>query len=50
LDTLRRIYADTLLLEALRKTPAYLQSLREPVSKKKKHGGPSVVPIERSMA
>ena len=33
LDMLRRIYADTPLLEALWKIPAYLQSLRELVSK-----------------
>jgi len=42
---LRRIYADTPLLEALRKTPAYLQSLRELVSKKERHGRPYVVLI-----
>jgi len=42
---LRRIYTNTPLLEALRKTPAYLQSLRELASKKEKHGGPSVIPI-----
>jgi len=45
LDMLRRIYADTPLLEALRKTLAYLQSLRDLVSKKEKHEGPSMVPI-----
>lgn len=45
LDMLRRIYADIPFLEALRKTPTYIQSLRELVSKKDKHGGPSVVPI-----
>jgi len=45
LDMLRRICADTPVLEVLRKTPTYLQSLRELLSKKEKHGGPSVVPI-----
>jgi len=39
------IYADTSLFEALRKTLACLQSLRELVSKKEKHGGPFEVPI-----
>ena len=45
LDVLRRIYADTPLLEALKKAPTYLQFFRELLSKKGKSEEGSVVPI-----
>ena len=45
LDALRRTYADTPLLKSLKKTPAYLQFLRELLFKKGDYGGASVVPI-----
>jgi len=42
---LKRIYADTPFLEALKKTLAYIQFLRELISRKGEHGRASVVPI-----
>jgi len=45
LDALRRTYADTLLLEALKKAPVYLQFLRELLFKKVNYREASVVPI-----
>ena len=46
LDMLKRIYADTPFLEALKKAPSHIQYLRELLSKKGEPKGGSVIPIE----
>jgi len=43
LDMLKRIYADTPFLEALKRAPSYIQFLRELLSRKGEQGGASVV-------
>ena len=48
LDVLKRVYADTPFLEALKKAPAYLKFLRELLSRKGEHEGESVMPIGRA--
>ena len=47
LDALRRVYADTSFLETLKKVPAYLQFVRDFLSKKGEPEGGSVMPIMR---
>jgi len=42
---MRRTYADIPLLKALKKAPAYLQFLRELLSKKGNYGRALVIPI-----
>ena len=45
LDILKRVYVDTLFLEALWAAPTYLKFLRELISKKGEHERPSLAPI-----
>ena len=45
LDVLKRVYADTPFLEALKKAPACLQFVRDFLSKKSEPEGGSVMPI-----
>ena len=47
LDVLKRVYADTPILEALKKTPAYLQFVRDFLSKIGEPERGSVMPIRR---
>jgi len=47
LDVLKQVYTDTPFLEALKKAPAYLQFVRDFLSKKGKPKGGLVMPIGR---
>jgi len=45
IDILRRVYADTLFLEALKKAPAYLKFLKELIPKRGEPKGVQVAPM-----